>query len=48
MRLAKSGYFGGNPDNVLNAPASTVLHIVNYESFENEYENAYTEMNKET
>ncbi len=46
MRLAKAGYFGGNPDAVKAAPVDTVLKILHYETFESEYERAYTELNK--
>ncbi len=45
-RLAKAGYFGGDPDAVLSAPVTTVLTILHYETFESDYEAAYTELNK--
>ena len=46
--LAKSGYFGGNPVTVLNAPVDIVLNAFQYEMFSREYENAVFELNKET
>jgi len=45
--LAKSGYFGGNPETVLNAPVDIVLNAFQYEIFSRDYENAIIELNKE-
>lgn len=33
LKIAKSGYYGGDPDKVGEAPVGTVLDILNYESF---------------
>lgn len=46
MRLAKAGYYGGDPDAVKAAPADTVLTILHYEAFETAYEIAYSELNR--
>lgn len=47
MRLAKAGYYGGNPSEVLSAPLDIVLQLIQYEIFENQLEKAYYELNKE-
>jgi len=44
--LAKAGYFQGNPENILKAPADIVLNILHYESFENDYFEASRKMNE--
>lgn len=41
LRLAKKGYYGGNPDNVLKAPIDTVLSIIQFEALESEIEAFY-------
>ena len=46
-KLAKNGYYGGSPEKVLNAPVNVIFDIINYEAFEGDYSDAYTEMNKE-
>jgi len=38
FRLAKAGYYGGDPEAVLRARADTVLSLVQYEIFLNEYQ----------
>lgn len=47
MRLAKAGYYGGNPQAVLQAPVTVVIGMLEYEGFNDEYENAYMALNKE-
>lgn len=47
MKLAKKGYYGGNPMMILDCPVDVVIGMLEYEDFENEYENAYIELNKE-
>ena len=47
VTLAKSGYFAGNPDVVLNTPIDIVLHTYHYEMFTRDYETTYYELNKE-
>ena len=44
--LAKSGYFGGNPQTVLTTPVDIVLQTYQYEMFTREYEETYYEINK--
>jgi len=46
LKLSRAGYYGGNLDNVLNARVDHVLSALEYEIFNNEYERAYTELNK--
>ncbi len=40
LRLAKAGYYGGDPAAVLDAPAPMVLQIMQFEEFTAEYEAA--------
>jgi hypothetical protein len=46
VRLAKSGYFQGDPEKVLQADADHVLMLVNYDTFLSNYEKVYFELNK--
>lgn len=46
LRIAKLGYYNGDLDNVLNANVDHVLSILDYESFNVDYERVHTEMNK--
>ncbi len=46
MRLAKQGYFGGDPQKILDAPIDIVLDIMHYEAFESDYMQVYDELNK--
>lgn len=45
LKLAKEGYYHGDPDKVLTAPVTTVLNILHYEGFVTDYERAYTAIN---
>ena len=45
-RLAKSGYYEGDPDRVLQAPANMVQAILDYEDFLKAYEKVYVILNK--
>lgn len=47
LRLAKAGYAGGDPERVLKMRADLVLAALQYESFINDYERAYVEINRE-
>lgn len=38
LRLAKGGWWGGNPGSVLQAPADEVLLAIHYENFKGSYE----------
>ena len=44
--LAKSGYFGGNPEEVLKANGDIVIDTFYYEMFARDLEQATTELNK--
>lgn len=48
LRLAKEGFMNGNPDQILKAPASTVLAMLEYVTFTADYQNAYVEMHRKT
>lgn len=45
-RLAKAGYFGGDPAAVLRAPVDMVQSIIEYEGFEADYESEYIAINQ--
>lgn len=47
FRLAKAGYCGGNPLEIMKLPADTVLSLLQYENFTVDMENAYYQMNKD-
>lgn len=38
LRLANSGWWGGNPGAILSAPADEVMLAVQYEDFKGKYE----------
>ena len=46
LRVARAGYYGGNPAFVRQAPADDVLSILSYENFLNDYELTEHELNK--
>jgi hypothetical protein len=46
MRIAKAGYFGGDPNQVMRAPADIVESVLDYEAFESDYQNEYLALNK--
>ena len=45
-RIAKQGYFNGDPIKVLKAPVNIVINIIHFEVKQNEYETYVMEMNK--
>lgn len=47
IRLAREGYGGGDPENILNMRADLVLSIIHYEKFRTDYERAFVDLNKE-
>lgn len=47
LTLAKTGWFGGNPQNVYEAPVDVVFEAYHYEIFTRDYENTYTELNSQ-
>ena len=47
LRVAKEGFYGGDVERVLNAPADIVLNCIHYIKFLGDYENSYIEINKE-
>lgn len=48
MTLAKSGYYGGNPENVFMASCDIVMKTYHYEMYTRQYEATYIELNKES
>ena len=46
LRLARQGYYGGDPERVLKAPSDMVLAAAEYEGFLHDYEIAYYDLNK--
>jgi hypothetical protein len=47
LKIAKMGYYGGNPENVLKARIDMVVSIMEYEKYTIDYENTYWELNKD-
>ncbi len=47
MRLASAGWFGGDPEKVLQAPVDIVLAAAQYQIFKADYEEVYMELNRE-
>lgn len=47
LRLARAGYCGGDPEKVLRMRADTVLAMLAYEKFKDDYERAYIDLNRE-
>lgn len=46
LRLAKDGWWGGDPGKVLAAPVEEVLEAVAYEGFVSDYERELIRLNK--
>jgi hypothetical protein len=47
LRLAKAGWWQGDPGKVLKAPSDEVMAAFQYENFLSEYERMTYELNKE-
>jgi len=48
LRLASSGYGGGNPTTIRAMRVDDVLAMVQYEIFKGEYERAFVELNRKS
>lgn len=48
LKLARQGYGGGDPRNVLEMPTDIVITALQYENYLVDYESAYMELNKES
>lgn len=46
LRLAKGGWWGGDPGAVLSAPVDQVMLAVHYEGFRSEYESELVRLNR--
>jgi hypothetical protein len=46
MRLAKEGYWSGDPERIYQAPVDVVMKTIWFEDFSIEFENAVNELNK--
>jgi hypothetical protein len=46
LSLAKAGYYGGDPEKVLQARVDIVLSLMQYESFRNDYQEVEYFINK--
>ena len=46
-RIAKAGFFGGDPQKVLSARADVVLNILQFELFESDYQREFTRLTRE-
>jgi hypothetical protein len=47
LRLARAGYYSGDPERVLKAPVDIVLAALHFEAFKHEYERTYYALNTE-
>jgi len=46
LRLAKAGWWGGDPGRILEAPMDEVMAVAQYDQFLNDYESTVIEINK--
>ena len=46
LKVAKAGYYNGDPDKVLQSRVDHVLMILDYEKFSYDYQDVYDEINK--
>jgi hypothetical protein len=46
LRLAREGFGGGDPDAIMEMKATTVLNMIHFLQFEENYRDAYTKLNK--
>jgi len=46
IKIAKLGYFNGNPELVLQAPCDVVIQILKFEAMENKYNECYRSLNE--
>jgi hypothetical protein len=47
LKLARAGYWQGDPGRIMQAPSDEVLAALQYEEFVAEYESATIELNRE-
>lgn len=47
IRLARSGYGGGDPERILRMRVDYVMAAIQYETFRSEFERTFVEMNRE-
>lgn len=47
LTIAKNGFFGGNPETVLNAPVDIVIATKQYIEFLQDFDDTSIELNKE-
>ena len=47
VKIAKSGYYGGDPHAVGEAPVTDVLDVMAYENFQSDYAETERELNKD-
>jgi hypothetical protein len=46
LKMARTGYGGGDPEKVLSMPVGIVVAMLHYEQFRDEYERAFMELNR--
>ena len=44
LKIAKAGFYSGNPQEVMNAPVNMVIAILHFELFENALQKEYSDM----
>lgn len=45
LKLAEAGFYGGDPDKIMKAPATTILEIIRYRAFQKEWDAVYSALN---
>ena len=45
VRIAKMGFYGGDPDKVRKAPVDTVMNILSFLEYESDYQETFGELN---
>jgi hypothetical protein len=48
MKLAEAGYYGGDPEKVMQAPVNIVLGIISFRRFQMEWDSVYHALNDES
>lgn len=46
LRLAKNGFYNGNPQNILDADVDMILKIKDFEIYDKEYLECFEQLNK--
>lgn len=47
LRLAKGGWWNGDPGKIMQAPADEVMAALHYEEFQSKFESAVVDLNRD-